>query len=271
MSILNNIKNEIKRSGTNKGKFLYIKEGQKVRVRFLTDLEDAVEIPFHDSFKLGVNVPCQEVFGRDCEYCGNDDLRTRSQYVWCVYDYESGEVKLLMCPVNQCSPAPQIVAVYETYGTITDRDYEIKRQGSGQSTSYSVLPLEKKKFRNTKVSALSESAILKIIDKAYPVDDIEIDDDEDEKPKRNKSKSSKTKNKTKSEPEPEDDDFEEDEEESENKYDSMTPIELYKLCKKREIDCKPKKSKEYYIDLLEEADEESGEEWEDEDDDEWEE
>ena len=72
------IKNEIAKSGTNKGKFIFFKEGTKIRLRFLNDMEDGVEIPFHDSFKLGVNVPCQEMFGRECSYCEDVDLRTRN-------------------------------------------------------------------------------------------------------------------------------------------------------------------------------------------------
>ena len=52
----------------------------------------------------------------------------------------------------------------------------------------------------------------------------------------------------------------------------MKPQELYKLCKERDIKCKPHKTKEYYIDLLEEYDEEENDsdEWEDEEEDEWE-
>ena len=51
----------------------------------------------------------------------------------------------------------------------------------------------------------------------------------------------------------------------------MKPQELYKLCKERDIDCKPKKSKEYYIDLLEEADEENdSDDWDEEEEDDWE-
>ena len=33
-----------------------------------------MEIPWHDSYEQGINVPCQELFGRDCDYC-NDDSR----------------------------------------------------------------------------------------------------------------------------------------------------------------------------------------------------
>lgn len=260
MGLFDKIKGDIQKSGTNRGKFLYFKEGDKVRVRFLTDMEDGLEVVFHDSYALGVNVPCQEAFGRECKYCEDQDLRTRSQYVWSVYDYEAKEVKLLMAPVNQCSPVPQIAAVYESYGTLTDRDYEIKRQGKGQNTTYTVLPLEKKVFRNKKVKPLSEQSILKIIDKAYPDEETDYTDDEEETKPKTKGKSN-TKSNTKppkkvEEPEEVEDDWGE-EEEQENDYESMKPVELYKLCKERGISCKPKKSKEYYIDLLTEADEEA--------------
>lgn len=264
MGLFDKIKGDIQKSGTNRGKFLYLKEGDKIRVRFLTDMEDGLEVVFHDSYALGVNVPCQEVFGRECKYCEDQDLRTRSQYVWSVYDYEAEEVKLLMAPVNQCSPVPQIAAVYESYGTLTDRDYEIKRQGKGQNTTYTVLPLEKKVFRNKKVKPLSEQSILKIIDKAYPDEETDYTDDEEETKIKTKGKSN-TKSNTKPPKkveEPEEDDWD-DEEEQENDYESMKPVDLYKLCKERGISCKPKKSKEYYIDLLTEADEEEAEDDED--------
>lgn len=232
---LSDIKSEISKSGTSKGKFMFFKEDSKARVRFLTDMEDGLEIKFHDSFALGVNVPCQEEFGRECEYCEDENLRTRKMYVWSVYDFESKEVKLLMAAVNNCSPVPALASLYETYGTLLDRDYEIKRIGKGQNTTYSVIPLDKAKFRNNKIKPLSDSAILKYIDKAYPADNCD------------------------------------EEEEETNDYESMKPQELYKLCKERDIDCKPKKSKEYYIDLLEEADEENdSDDWDEEEDD-WEE
>lgn len=270
---LSSIKNEIKKSGTSKGKFLFFKEDSKVRVRFLTDMEDGLEVPFHDSYQLGVNVPCQETFGRECEYCEDDNLRTRNMYVWSLYDYESKEVKLLMAAVNNCSPVPALASLYESYGTLTDRDYEIKRIGKGQNTTYSVIPLEKMKFRNTKVKAMSEQAMLKCIDKAYPADNSEDLEEEEDEPKKNKKKGTKTNNKPlkgkMNEPE-ENDDW--DDEEEENDYESMSAKELFQLCKDREIDCKPKKTKEYYIDLLEEADEEDSDDWdEEEEDDDWDE
>lgn len=270
---LSKMKSEIKKSGANKGKIMFFKEGEKHRVRFLSDFEDGLEVKFHDSYALGVNVPCQEEFGRDCEYCEEEDLRTRNMYFWSVYDYEAEEVKLIMFAVNNCTPVGALASLYESYGTLLDRDYEITKRGSGQSTQYSVVPLKERKFRNTKVKALSDEAILKIIDKAYPADNSE--DVEEDEPKR-RTKANKTKGKKddfkKKMNEPEDDteDWDDEEEEKED-YESMTAQELYKLCKKSGIECKPKKAKEYYIDLLEELeDEQESDDWDDEEK-EWEE
>lgn len=265
---ISKIKSEIQKSGNSKGKFMFFKDGTKCRVRFLSDMEEGLEVKMHDSFALGVNVPCQEQYGRECEYCEDENLRTRNMYAWSVYDYESKEVKILFFAVNQCSPIPSMASLYESYGTLCDRDYEIKQVGSQQNKTFSVIPLDKMKFRNTKVKALSDSAILKYIDKAYPADNSEDLEEEDEP----KKKPNKTKTKTKAKSEPQDDDWEDDET-NETDYESMKPQELFKLCKERDIDCKPRKSKEYYIDLLEEADEEeNNDDWEDDDsEDEWEE
>ena len=266
---LNKLKNEIKKTGQSKGKFLYFRPDEKVRVRFLTELDEGMEIMFHDSYALGINVPCQETFGRECAYCDNEELRTRALYAWCVYVYETNEVKILLTAANNCSPVPGLAAMWEAYGTITDRDYEIKQTGSGQGKSFTIIPLTKCKFRNTKVKPISDKAILKAIDKAYPADDVEEDEEETtNRRKGNKRKESFNKKMNA----PEDEDWSEDEEEEETEdYESMSARELYKLCNDRGVDCKPRKSKEYYIDLLEQQDEEDdSEDWNEEEDEDWE-
>lgn len=272
MGLLDKIKSDVAKSGSNKGKFIYFREGQKVRVRFLNDMDEGMEVKFHDSFERGINVPCQELFGRNCAYCEDEDLRTRSQYVWSVYDYESKEVKLFMFAVNNCSPIPALMAMYETYGTLTDRDYVITVTGKQQNKTFSVVPMDKNKFRNEKAKPYSEKSILKMLDKAFPADDSDEDDedeDEDEKPVKKKPTKEKTKPK-KSEP---DEDEWEDDDNAEQDYSEMSPKELFNLCKERDIDCVPKKPAKYYINLLEEYDE-AQEDWADEDEDdedEWEE
>lgn len=262
---LSAIKSEIAKSGSSKGKFMFFKEDTKARIRFLTEFEDGLEIEFHNNYDQGINVPCQEQFGRDCPYCDLEGIRTRKLYVWSVYDYESKEVKLLMFAANNCSPVPTLAKLYEMKGTLLDRDYTIIQSGKGTNKSFTVIPEEKLKFR-VKAKSMSDSAIMKAIDKAYPSDNNEDFEEEDETPKKKKTKAE---SKPKKEPEEVEDEW--DEEETED-YESMKPQELYKLCKERNIDCKQRKSKEYYIDLLEEDDEEESEsdEW-DEEDDEWEE
>ena len=278
MGLLDKIKSDVKKSGQNKSKFVYFREGTKQRVRFLTDMDDGMEVIFHDSFEKSINVPCQEPFGRNCPYCDDDSLRTRSQYVWSVYNYETKEVQLFMFPVNNCSPIPALMAMYENYGTLTDRDYVISVTGKQQNKTFSVVPMDKVKFRNEKAKAYSEKAILKMLDKAFPcdLDDDEDDEYEDEAPKKKAPKSTGKKAK-KHEPEPEDDEeddyddsWDDEEEDDAVDYSEMSPKELYELCKERDIKAAPKKPAKFYINLLEEYDQ-AHDDWDDEEDeDEWE-
>ena len=257
MGLVDDIKNQVKKSGTNKGKFLYFKSGTKVRVRFLDDMDEGHKVRFHDSYAAGINVPCQEEFGHECPYCDDDELRTRDQYAWSVWDYDAKEVKILMAPVNQCSPVPALVSMYEAYGTLCDRDYVITKSGQQQSTTFSVVPMDKAKFRNDKAKPLSEQKFLQLLDKAFPCDD---NDDDDDEPKK----------KSKKRPEPKDEEWEDDDEEK--GYEDMSAKELYKLCKSRDIDVETRKSAKYYITKLEEADEEETDDWDDEEeDDDWDE
>lgn len=280
MGLVDKIKADVKKSGQNKGKFIYFREGNKQRIRFLNDMDDGMEVTFHDSFAESINVPCQEHFGRTCPYCEDESIRTRSQYVWSVYNYDTKEVQLFMFPVNNCTPIPALMAMYENYGTITDRDYVISVSGKQQNKTFSVVPMDKVKFRNDKAKPFSEKAILKMLDKAFPCDLEDEDEDEDETPKKRAPKSTGGKKTSrKQEVEDEEDDDYEDEDWSEEEddddvidYSEMSPKELYDLCKEREIKVPPKKPAKFYINQLEEWDK-AHEDWgddEDEDDDEWE-
>lgn len=272
MGIVDKIKRDAKKSGQNKGKFIYFREGTKVRIRFLVDMDDGLEVKFHDSFEQGINVPCQEYYDRDCPYCEDDSLRTRSQYVWPVWNYEAKEVQLFMFPVNNCSPVPALIAMYDTYGTIVDRDYVISVSGKQQNKTFSVVPMDKVKFRNTKAKPFSEKKIFEMIDKAFPFDG-EDDEDEDERPKKPSSKKSKSKKPVDEDYEDDyddydlDEDYEDEDDESEVDYSEMSAKELFKLCKERGIEAKPKKPAKYYINLLEEYDT-AQDDWGDEEDDE---
>lgn len=273
MGLVDKIKADAKKSGSNKGKFIYFREGTKLRVRFLQDMDDGMEVTFHDSYEQGINVPCQEHFGRSCPYCEDESIRTRSQYIWSVWNYEAKEVQLFMFPVNNCSPIPALMAMYENYGTLCDRDYVISVSGKQTTKSYSVVPMDKVKFRNEKAKAYSEAQVLKMLDKAWPCEDVDSDEeDEDEVPKKKADKKAGKVNTKKVVDEDDvDDDWGEDDVEETPDYSEMSAKELFKLCKERGIDVKPKKPEKFYIKQLEEYDK-AQDDWGDEDDydDEWE-
>lgn len=260
MGILNKIKQESAKSGQSKGKFIYFREGEKKRIRFLQDMDEGMEIVFHDSFEKGVNVPCQEIFGRSCDYCEDEDLRTRSLFAWSVYDYEAKEVKILMQAVNNCTAIPAIMALYETYGTLLDRDLVVCKTGKQQNTTFSVVPMDKNKFRNEKAKPLSEKSVLKYLDQAFPSENSDSDEEDDYEPKKSKKANTKSKKEEY-----------DDEDESESDYEDMSAKELFRLCKDRDIEALPKKSAKYYINLLEE-DDAAHDDWDDEeeDEDDWE-
>lgn len=273
------MKSEIQKSGGSKGKILFIKDGSKKRIRFLCDAEDGMELTFHDSYSEGINALCLEEMGKDCPYCERDELRTRKLYAWSVWDYDSKEVKVLLYAANNCTPIPNIIAMYEAYGTLLDRDFVISRTGSGQNTSYTVIPQDKAKFKNSKAVKMSKKELLKVVAKAFPVNPEDADDDDEDFEDEGKKKKSSKKPPKKSgkkrdedydddyeEEDEEDEDFDEEDEEEED-YEDMSAKELFNLCKKRGLKVEKGKKKSYYIDILEDADDEEDEEdeWEDED------
>lgn len=271
MSILNRIKEESKKAGQSKGKFIFFREGEKRRIRFLTDLEDGLEIVFHDSYQDGINVPCQEIYGKSCPYCEQEGLRTRSLFAWSVYDYEAKEVKILMQAVNSFTAVPMLAALYETYGTLLDRDMIVTRTGSGQNTAYTVVAADKNKFRNERAKALAKKSILKYLDQAYPDENKEDDDEYDDEEYETSRKDKKGKKPSTSKANEDWDDDDEDDDTID--YSELSAKELYKLCKERDLDVLPKKSEKYYIKQLEEYDNALND-WDDDDEDEeddWEE
>lgn len=261
--LLSKIKSDVVRSGSNKSKIIYFREGQKKRIRFLQDMDDGMEIVMHDSFEKGITVLCRETFGKDCEFCEDEDLRTRSNYCWSVYDYDDNEVKLFMFAVNRCSPIPPLMAMFENYGTLLDRDYVITVQGRQINKTFSVIPMDKAKFRNTKAKPFSEKKVLDILLKAWPYTDEEEDYDDVPTKKHHKNVE---------EVDDDQSDYDDswDEDEDAKDYSDMSPLELFKECKNRGIEAAKKKPQKYYINLLEE-DDKANEDWgDDDDDDEWE-
>ena len=255
MSILNEIKKGVASSGSNKGKVIFIAKDSKKRVRFLTNVEDAIKIKMHDSYDRGINAICQKLVGKKCPYCKDDSLRTRDAYVFSVWDPDSKEVKIFVGYANNFSPLPNLVAMYETYGTLLDRDYVLQRDGGGTNSRYSVVPMDKVKFKNTKAKPYTKKKLIEILDKAYPVGDDDSDDDYEDDD---------------DEMENEDDVLEDDDDDDDDMdYEEMSPKELYMECVERGIKAKKKQKNKYYIKLLEKYDEENDEDEDDDEEDDW--
>ena len=174
-----------------------------------------------------------------------------------------------MQAVNQCSAIPALVNMAETYGTITDRDYVLKKTGKGSTSSFTIIPMDKNKFRNEKAKALSKKALLKYLNQAFPSDvsDDDYEDDEDDYEDSHKKHNTKKKNAS-------EDDWDDDDNTSD--YSDMSARELYDICCDRDIECQKKRPAKYYINLLKE-DDAAHDDWDDEeseddeDEDEWEE
>lgn len=296
MGLLDKIKQEAQKSGEGKSKFFYVKSGAKKRIRFIQDMEDGFEVPWHKVWDQNVNHPCQTFLGKKrCPFCeaGNDP---RPQYAWSVWDYDSSEVKILMFGVNRCSPVDAIVSAYDTYGTIKDRDYVLSVSGTNTDKRYSVMPTDKSKFRNDKAKPYTRPAFIKLLSEAYSSiinptggdskseggwDNNSMNDPEPDYNSMSakqlydlcKERDIEAKPKkdalyyielleasdAKEEPEEEEDWGEEDGEDKPG-YSSMSPMELFKLCQERRIEAEKKKPKQYYVRLLEEADE-AEEDW----------
>lgn len=176
MGIIDAIKKDIQKSGGSKDKILFVRSDDKVRIRFLQDLDEGYEFTFHDSYELGLNALCLEELGKNCPLCGDERLRTRTLYAWSVYNYDTKRVEIALYAVNNCTPVSDFVAMQENYGTLLDRDYVLAKKGKQTNSTYTVIPQDKQKFRNSKVKPYSKSAMLKIIAAAYPISKDYIDE-----------------------------------------------------------------------------------------------
>lgn len=198
MGLINEIKNDIAKAGENRGKILYVKSGNKIRVRFLQEIDEGYSFLFHQNFNKGYQCLCPKNLDEDneCIYCdavdGNsveDGDRTYKMYAWSVYDFDAKEVKVALFKVNRCSPVSSLVDMSENYGTIMDRDYVLIKTGKGFDTSWSILPQDKSKFKNEKAKPLTKKAVLEILAKAYPYEgDLSKDEDIEKAEKEAKKK-----------------------------------------------------------------------------------
>jgi hypothetical protein len=143
---------------------------------------------------------------------------------------------------------PPLVALNDSLGSVTDRDFVISFTGQRTEKQYVIVPMDKVAMRNKKAKALSESALKAKVKEAYPWPDLsKVTEDEEEDEKV-----------------PWDEDVPDKHDSDE--YDEMAVKDLYKLCKERQIEVEPRKKKPYYLKKLRDADA-AEDDWGDEEDD----
>ena len=169
-SMLKRIKQKISEASRTITDEFYVGQDKKARVRFLNDLEDALEVTWHDNYEDGINTPCYSHFGLNCPFCKLDKskIRTRQIFTWTIYNYDIDKKQIFRYPANNFTPIPNLVAMYEGYGTICDRDFVIARTGTGFEINYQVVPMDKSAFKGDS-EPLSKEAISKKWAKIYEI------------------------------------------------------------------------------------------------------
>lgn len=234
-SILDAIKSDIAKSGGNfKNLFAIKKAGDKVRVRFLVDFEDGIEVVMHTKWQ-GFQHPCLKYKGVECPNCdsGDNEVRTQSHYCWPIYNYETKQQELFFFKASRSTPLPALGAVYETLGDIISQDIVIQRNGTGTDTSYAVIPTGKIAKFAVNVKPFTKKKMFEILFAAFntvseeeTVDEYiervgaDEEDDEEEIQKKSSRKANKVKSSKKYDyDEDDEDEIDEDEEEEDDDYD----------------------------------------------------
>lgn len=201
-NLIKMMKSQIAKSGSSKKEIIYFAKDSVHRVRFLQELDHGYEFEFHNDWDTKIFELCKDPEDHEnCKLC-NDGIAIQQNFVWCVWDYDSSSVKLIQFKATGVSPIPALIEMYEEYGTIMDRDYKIKKVGQGQGSSFSVTPLDKERFSNSKAKPLNRMQVKEILEKAWTsnkVDDVDEDESEDDD-EIEEVKPTKKKKKVKKEP-----------------------------------------------------------------------
>lgn len=201
-NLIKKMKERIAKSGTSKKEILYFGKDSVKRIRFLQELDQGYNFQFHSNWDPSIYELCQDPEDHeDCKCC-KDGIAIQDEFVWSVWSYDDQAVRLLKFKASGVSPIPSFIEMFEEFGTITDRDYKVKKVGQGMGGSFVVTPLDKERFKISKAKPYTEKQILEIFKEAFKHVDKDEDEDlddeveeEDEKPSKKHKKASKKKDK----------------------------------------------------------------------------
>lgn len=145
---------------------LFLKEGDEVRVRFLT--EEPVNFYEHN-LKVGNSFEGVICTRTDCEHCANgDNPQFKGAYlVWDYRTYENREGKKVKGTLRLYVAGTRIVSqldrLHTKYG-LTNRDYTITRVGKGTATTYTFDREDEDKLTKKEIAAMLPETLRELYD-----------------------------------------------------------------------------------------------------------
>lgn len=119
-SIVDIMKDKINKASNGIQNIFYVKKDGKVRIRFLTEIEDSVELKFHSKWQ-SYNHLCNSYLGKDCPHCDEEEEggRPYEMYAFTIWNYESKRREVFMYKATRNSPIFQLISMNEEFGTIS--------------------------------------------------------------------------------------------------------------------------------------------------------
>lgn len=202
------LKQKFQREGG--GMNIYLKDGESIRVRFLTPPEEWPVYKEHRVQRAGKwwQVPC--LMNEGCPLCADEEPAREVARIP-VYDVEKKEVRFWKTGPRV---SQELLLRYEK-GKLLDRDYNIIREGDDQNTKYILDAEDKEKRPELKKIKIPDvqKMLERELERFYSGDagkkdkkDEDFEEDEDDKKKK----------KSKSDDDDDDDDEDEDEEEDDD-------------------------------------------------------
>ena len=151
------------------GAFLKRISADGVVVRFMEEPTEWYRYLEHFDPETNTSYPCQE---DECPGCANLERKPTTRFLANAVDVNESRVVPIILPK---SVAQELVRYYEKYNTLTDRDYELSREGSGLDTVYHADPESPHKFNLGKYESLDLESLLN-----SQLEDGEDDDEDDE-------------------------------------------------------------------------------------------
>lgn len=225
------------KGGSGSGAIFRLKADETLKVRFLQEPDD-----WHEAYHHYIDQKFYWCSRRNCEHCdgGNRPRKAALANVVIMGSPRDGDVGKVVVMQMPPSLADQVLKRHEKFGTVTDRDYDLSREGSGlNDTKYSV-DYDDRKRRDLSRWDDKLHDITAIVSADLASSGGSAPDDDEDEPRSTKKSSRRSRD------EDDEDDYEDDEdedaEEDEDEFAELDRSELKREIKKIDPDFVAKKS-----------------------------